>query len=159
MTNVITTNLNVKELKEELKRLEIEFPTDAKKDELAAMVADAHGDPEGTPHKITEEDLKANDFGEDVKLGDIVIIPKVDDDGAGEGGNGAGAGDGAPAPKKPELTPRQKEKEAAKRERKDGEYVVKTPVKVSGRIFKAGETVQLSAADAVSLGKAVEEKE
>lgn len=134
------TNMTVNELKDELKALGIEFPAEAKKAELVELVAAGHGDPEGFPWKVTAEDMAANKFPDEIKEGDVLILPKTDD-------TNGGAGD----EKKPDDAPKAPEY-------KDGKYTVVTPVKFNGKVYAKGETVQLDGDTAKGLGKAVEAK-
>ena len=133
------TNMSVKELKVELDSLEIVYPDGVTKAELSAMLADAHGDSEGEPRKLTAEDIATNKF-EDLKEGDVVIIPKMDD-----------GDDDSSDEKKPDETPKEPEY-------KDGKYTVVTPIKFNGKVYEKDAVVKLDGVTAKSLGKAVEAK-
>lgn len=125
------TNMTNKELEAELKRLEITVPAKATKADLAKLVADAHGDPEGIPHKLTKEDMEANAFEgiEDLKEGDIVILPQEGDDGEDE--------DEA-AGKKDEP-------------KGDGTYEVLSRIKHNGEVYEPGSRIALTKEEAERL--------
>lgn len=135
--------MTIKELQAELTTLGVEYPEKAKKAELEALVAGAHGDPTGTPHLLTQEDFDENPegFGDDVKVGDLIIIPAANM--TAEEGEAAQAA--AEAEAQPEETPTPPAPEG------DQEVTVLNPLRHNGEYYAPGTTIVLTAAEAAAM--------
>lgn len=93
------------QLKAELDAHKVEYPKNAKKADLEALVLTLHGAEVGTPHLVTQEDLDLNPgLGDDVKVGDVVILPSEGDDDEDEGDE-PGDDEGSTAPTETGDTP------------------------------------------------------
>lgn len=105
-------------------------------------------------HTITQEDLDNNPdlVAEGAEVGDEVYLPVATEE---EKALEAVANDEQvaeePVEAAPESSPEAPEEAAAPSELEDGTFTVKTPLKRDGRIYQAGETVELSGTEAKML--------